>query len=62
MTTDQVLAICKKRGLTFGLSQEGDRPVLKGASNNPEVTDALMRVLRWHRDNILERLKKGKVL
>ncbi len=56
MTTDQLLAIVKERGLKIEL--RGDRPVLVAPENSPEVSDKLLAVLKVHREWIIERLKR----
>lgn len=52
MTTDQLLAALKARGLTVKAGKGG--PVLVG--NPALVTEKLRRVLKWHREEILRRL------
>jgi hypothetical protein len=52
MTTKELLAIVKDRGLSVGIKD--GRPVLQGAANNPKVTDALLSVLKIHRERIIE--------
>lgn len=57
MSTDEVLAIVKERGLKIEL--RGERPVLVAPEKSPEVTDKLLAVLKVHRERIIERLKHG---
>lgn len=54
MTTDEVLAELAARGLKVVLTPDGS-PALLG--KREEVTPALMGALRWHRDEIVRRLK-----
>jgi hypothetical protein len=57
MSTKELLKLVAERGLTIEL-QDG-RPVLKGASKRPgAATDKLLRVLKLHRDRIIELLQR----
>lgn len=56
MSTDEVLNIVKRRGLTLTIATDG-RPVIKNGAGNPNVTDKLLAVLKIHRDRIIERLR-----
>ena len=57
MTTDAVLAEVSARGLALA-AREG-RLVLRG--DRSLFTPALLRVLRWHREEILRRLSAPAV-
>lgn len=52
MTTDQVLAVLKGRGLEVVIRPDG-APALKGPPD--QVTPALRDVLRWHRAELVAR-------
>jgi hypothetical protein len=59
VTTDDVLAVVKERGLEVVLRPDG-RPALRGPGNlRQEATERLLRVLRLpvHRETILARLR-----
>lgn len=56
MTTKQLLAIVEERGLKIVL-QDG-RPVLKRPQGNEGVTDKLLAVLKYHREQIIRELQK----
>jgi len=56
MTTQQLLQIVKDRGLTIALKD--GRPVLERAKGNANVNDALLAVLKWHRERIIEVLSR----
>lgn len=54
MSTDELLGIVTERGLRVILRPPGQ---LSLAGPRPEMTPALMRVLKLHREMILERLR-----
>jgi hypothetical protein len=54
VTTEQLLAIVERRGLKIILVQ--GRPVLTRPHGNKGVTDNLPRVLKRHRERIIEKL------
>ena len=56
MTTAELLSIVESRGLRIVL-QDG-RPVLVNPNGQGEVTDALMKVLKRHRDRIIEAIRQ----
>jgi hypothetical protein len=58
MSTEKLLEIVKARGLRIVLKD--DRPVLEKAAGKPEVTSRLLSVLAFHRERIIEKLKKEK--
>lgn len=58
MTTPEVLEIVKARGLQVVLSE--GRPVLRRPNGNDGVTDALLAVLKRHRERIIEHLRRGE--
>jgi hypothetical protein len=62
MTTKELLKIVESRGLKITLID--GRPVLEGAKGHPAVTDSLLSVLRFHRERIVDHLKResGKAL
>ena len=57
MSTEKVLAIVKDRGLKVFLGEDG-RPMLARNGNGEAVTDALLAVLKRHRERIIEVLKR----
>lgn len=57
MTTQQVLDIVRDRGLRVFLGDDG-RPRLARNGQDGAVTDALLAVLRRHRERIIEALKR----
>ena len=54
MNTKQLLQLVAERGLKIELVD--GRPVLRGAANNPKVTDRLLAVLKFHRERIIAQL------
>lgn len=54
MTTDEVMQELKARGFSLELNENGE-PRLLG--NKDMLTLALKKVLHWHRDEIVRRLK-----
>jgi hypothetical protein len=54
MTTDELLAKLAQRGVQVVLGKDG---VPKLCGDKTIVTPKLRRVLRWHRDAIIERLR-----
>jgi hypothetical protein len=56
MTTAQLMAIVAERGLSIALKD--GRPVLQQCAGKPEVTAELLAVLKFHREKIIEILKK----
>ena len=56
MTTKELLAIVKDRGLSLKLSE--GRPVI--VQKNGGLTDALLKVLKRHRDRIIAMLEQEK--
>lgn len=59
MNTEKVLAIVKDRGLKVFLADDG-RPVLARNGHGEAVTDALLAVLKRHREKIIEHLKRER--
>lgn len=57
MTTQQVLNIVKDRGLTISLGPDG-RPMIQKNGRNGTLTDALLLVLKRHRERIIDILKR----
>lgn len=57
MTTKDLLSLVKERGLSVELRPDGT-PVLKCGNNPAMKTDALLKVLRLHRERIIEMLSK----
>ena len=55
MTTSKLLEIVKDRGIK--LSLKDGRPVLIQANGSKACTDALLAVLKIHRDRIIEILR-----
>jgi hypothetical protein len=56
MSTKELLDIVKSRGLKIVLVD--GQPHLKGARGNPAVTENLLSTLRFHRDRIIDMLKR----
>lgn len=56
MSTQQVLEIVKARGMSVILKD--GQPVLRTNGKNDAATDRLFAVLKWHRDRIIELLKR----
>lgn len=54
MTTDELLSRLAELGIRVVLGDNG-KPRLKGDTST--VTPKLLKVLKWHRDNIIERMK-----
>lgn len=54
MSTDQVLEIVRERGMDVVL--KNGTPVIVKPQNNPWYTDALVKVLTKHREEIIRRL------
>ena len=52
MTTKELLLIVERRGLRVVV--ENGRPILKRPNGNAGVTDALLAVLKRHREKIIE--------
>ena len=55
MSTKQLMEIVKQRGLRIELKD--GRPVLMKPDGNGGVTDQLLKVLKFHRERIIEILK-----
>lgn len=58
MSTQELLKIVSKRGLTLGL-KEG-RPVIRQPVPPGAVTDKLLAVLKRHREGIMVELSKAE--
>jgi hypothetical protein len=56
MSTKELLEIVVSRGLKIRLVD--GRPVLVRAHGSPAVTDNLLSVLRFHRERIIDHLKR----
>lgn len=54
MTTDEVLAAVNERGLKLHAGSDGTLIVI---GLDEEKTPALLRVLGWHRDGIINRIR-----
>ncbi len=59
MTTKELMALVKERGLSVELRPDGT-PVLKYGNNPAMKTDKLLKVLKLHRERIIAILKGGK--
>lgn len=59
MNTRKVLTIVRERGLDVVLKD--GRPVLIRPQGNEGVTDALLAVLKLHRERIIEALKAERL-
>lgn len=59
MTTTELLAIVKDRGLKIELKD--GRPVLVRPPGSDGTTDKLLAVLKRHRERIIDMLKNGKL-
>ncbi len=58
MTTEKLLAITRERGLDIALKD--GRPVIVRGKGKDGVTDALLAVLKVHRERIIALLQKPK--
>lgn len=56
MTTKELLAICKRRGLS--ITVKDGQPVIVAPTDRSAVTDKLLAVLKRHRERIIETLGK----
>lgn len=59
MTTDQVLEVLKDRKLLLVIQPDGS-PVVKG--DKEAMTPTLLRVLKFHKDEIVKRLAPPKIM
>jgi hypothetical protein len=56
MSTQQLLAIVKERGLRIEIKD--GQPILKRPDGNQNVTDGLLKVLKFHRERIIQELSR----
>ena len=60
MSTQQLMEIVNKRGLRIELKDGG--PVIVCGDGRREVTDALLAVLKFHREKIIDMLKENDMV